>query len=40
MVIYPGIGHGFGARLNTKEAADALARTIAFLAKTLDAHAP
>ena len=40
LVIYPGIGHGFGARLNTKDGADALARTIAFLTKELDAHAP
>jgi carboxymethylenebutenolidase len=38
LVIYPGIGHGFGARLNTKEAADALARTVTFLTKELDAH--
>jgi carboxymethylenebutenolidase len=40
LVIYPGIGHGFGARLNTKEAADALTRTTAFLTKELDAHSP
>jgi carboxymethylenebutenolidase len=40
LVIYPGIGHGFGARLNTKEAADALARTIGFLTRELDAHSP
>jgi carboxymethylenebutenolidase len=40
LVIYPGIGHGFGARLNTKEAADALAGTVAFLTKELDAHSP
>ena len=40
LVIYPGIGHGFGARLNTKEAADALARTISFLTRELDAHSP
>ena len=40
LVIYPGIGHGFGSRLNTKEGADALARTVSFLTKELDARAP
>jgi len=40
LVIYPGATHGFGSRLNTKDGADALARTIAFLAKELDAHSP
>lgn len=40
LVIYPGLGHGFGGRLNTKDGADALARTITFLTKELDAHAP
>jgi carboxymethylenebutenolidase len=40
VVIYPGTGHGFGARLDTKEADDALSRTIVFLGKELDAHSP
>ena len=40
LVIYPGAGHGFGSRLNTKDGADALARTITFLTKELDAHSP
>lgn len=40
LVIYPGATHGFGSRLNTKDGADALARTITFLTKELDAHPP
>ena len=40
LVIYPGATHGFGSRLNTKDGADALARTVAFLTKELDAHSP
>lgn len=40
LVIYPGERHGFGSRLNTKDGADALARTVMFLSKELDAHAP
>lgn len=39
LVIYPGERHGFGSRLNTKNGADALARTLTFLAKELEAHA-
>ena len=38
LVIYPGESHGFGSRLDTKNGADALARTLAFLGKALDAH--
>ncbi len=38
LVIYPGERHGFGARLQTANGADALARTIAFLRRELDAH--
>ncbi|HEY5084130.1 MAG TPA: dienelactone hydrolase family protein [Rhizomicrobium sp.] len=38
LVIYPGAGHGFGSRLNTKDGADALTRTVTFLTKELDAH--
>jgi hypothetical protein len=40
LVIYPGESHGFGSRLNTKDGADALARTVTFLAGELDAHSP
>jgi carboxymethylenebutenolidase len=40
LVIYPGAAHGFGSRLNTKDGADALAKTITFLTKKLDAHSP
>jgi carboxymethylenebutenolidase len=40
LVIYPGESHGFGSRLNTKDGADALTRTVTFLAKELDAHSP
>jgi carboxymethylenebutenolidase len=40
LVIYPGATHGFGSRLNTKDGADALARTVTFLTKELDAHSP
>ena len=40
LVIYPGAAHGFGSRLNTKNGADALARTVTFLTKELDAHSP
>ena len=40
LVIYPGAGHGFGSRLNTKDGADALVHSVAFLAKELDAHSP
>jgi carboxymethylenebutenolidase len=40
LVIYPGAGHGFGSRLNTNDGTDALARTVTFLAKELDAHLP
>lgn len=40
LVSYPGATHGFGSRLNTKDGADALARTVAFLTKELDAHSP
>jgi carboxymethylenebutenolidase len=36
LVIYPGESHGFGSRLATKNGADALARTIAFLRKELE----
>ena len=35
-----GRAHGFGSRLNTKDGADALAKTITFLTKELDAHSP
>jgi len=38
LVIYPGERHGFGARLDTANGADALNRTIAFLRRELDAH--
>ncbi len=37
LVIYPGESHGFGSRLATKDGADALTRTVAFLKKQLDA---
>jgi len=40
LVIYPGAAHGFGSKLNTKDGSDALARTVTFLAKQLDAHLP
>jgi carboxymethylenebutenolidase len=40
LVIYPGESHGFGSRLNTKAGADALTRTVTFLAGELDAHSP
>ncbi len=36
LVIYPGEGHGFGGKLDTKDGADALKRTIGFLQKELD----
>jgi len=36
LVIYPGIGHGFGANPQSKEGGDALKRTAAFLHKELD----
>ncbi|HWY61693.1 MAG TPA: dienelactone hydrolase family protein [Rhizomicrobium sp.] len=36
LVIYPGESHGFGSRLATKNGADALKRTIAFLRQELD----
>jgi carboxymethylenebutenolidase len=36
LVIYPGESHGFGSRLESKDGADALARTLAFLRKELD----
>jgi carboxymethylenebutenolidase len=38
LVIYPGERHGFGSRLQTANGADALARTIAFLRRELDAR--
>jgi ribosomal protein L34 len=34
-VIYPGERHGFGARIDSANGADALARTIAFLRREL-----
>jgi carboxymethylenebutenolidase len=37
LVIYPGESHGFGARLESADGADALTRTLAFLRKELDA---
>jgi carboxymethylenebutenolidase len=40
LVVYPGARHGFGSHLDTKDGADALARTTLFMAKALDAHAP
>jgi carboxymethylenebutenolidase len=40
ITIYPGARHGFGSRLDTKDGADALARTVAFMARALNAHAP
>src|SRR5262249_2401549 len=36
LVVYPGERHGFGSRLNTKNGADGLKRTIAFLRKQLN----
>jgi carboxymethylenebutenolidase len=38
LVIYPGERHGFGARLQAANSADALNRTIAFLTQQLAAH--
>lgn len=38
LVIYPGERHGFGARLQTANGADALARAITFLRRELDAR--
>ena len=40
LVIYPGASHGFGSRLNTKEGADALSRTVTFLIGKLAPRAP